>query len=165
MKNMPCPHCRLIGCLIRHGFLRGYTETANSKEGIRGRRFFCSNRKKRQGCGSTFSILFYDLLKRVAVGARSLWRFFEALLAGMSQMKAFDFLALPFSFSTLHRLYRRFKNNQTRLRSRLSSLIKPPPSSLGEEPEHQTLRHLQDAFPDSACPLAEFQRTFQISFI
>src|SRR4051794_3753993 len=42
LKLTPCPHCKVVGMLIRHGFLRGYDQ--NSRKTIRARRVFCSNR-------------------------------------------------------------------------------------------------------------------------
>ena len=56
LKERACPWCRAVGCLIRHGFLRGYGAAAAERV-QRGWRVFCSNRGRKQGCGRTFAIL------------------------------------------------------------------------------------------------------------
>jgi len=38
VKFVPCPHCAQIGCLIGHGFLKGYDSDSDEKV-IRCRRF------------------------------------------------------------------------------------------------------------------------------
>ncbi len=40
LKQTACPHCKLIGFLILHGFLRGYAEKDANEKVIRGRRIF-----------------------------------------------------------------------------------------------------------------------------
>jgi hypothetical protein len=65
LKNNPCPHCRITGCLILHGYLYGYKEDTSSKKVKRGHRIFCNNRlnRKVKGCGRTFSILISGFIK------------------------------------------------------------------------------------------------------
>ena len=53
LKLMPCPHCKCVGALIRHGCLGGL---ADGKRTLRARRVFCSNRQARPGCGRTVSV-------------------------------------------------------------------------------------------------------------
>jgi len=43
LKQYPCPHYKLIGFIILHGFLRGYDESSPIERIIRGRRIYCSN--------------------------------------------------------------------------------------------------------------------------
>ncbi len=40
LKSVACPHCRAVGHLNRHGFLRGYAEEGAERE-HRGWRVFC----------------------------------------------------------------------------------------------------------------------------
>ena len=63
LKQRRCPHCALAGFVICHGFLRGYG-AAGAALAIRGFRFLCSNRRRRQGCGRTYSILLAYVLPR-----------------------------------------------------------------------------------------------------
>lgn len=39
IKLAPCPHCGLIGCLIRHGYLHGYADGKADEKALRGYRF------------------------------------------------------------------------------------------------------------------------------
>ena len=75
IKQTPCPHCRSVGFLNLHGYLRGYNEKSAHKIIIRARRFFCCPRNQRKGCGRTFSIMAADVLKKFIIRAHSLWLF------------------------------------------------------------------------------------------
>ena len=35
LKQMPCPHCKVVGALIRHGYLRGYDDSSPQRQTIR----------------------------------------------------------------------------------------------------------------------------------
>src|SRR5205085_506945 len=67
LKLMPCPHCKTVGNLIRHGCLRGYDESNSQRKTIRARRIFCSNRNARRGCGRTFSVWSADKIRRLSL--------------------------------------------------------------------------------------------------
>ena len=56
LKLTPCPHCKVVGTLIRHGFLYGFDDSSPRQKTVRARRIFCSNRNARPGCGRTFSV-------------------------------------------------------------------------------------------------------------
>ena len=69
--------------LIGHGFRRGYAERGSEVE-VRGRRFFCSNRHRRPGCGRTFSVLLAAVVSRFVVRAVTLFRFVEFVVSGLT---------------------------------------------------------------------------------
>ena len=35
LKQTPCPHCKVVGTLIRHGYLRGYDESNPQRKTVR----------------------------------------------------------------------------------------------------------------------------------
>ena len=76
LKQTPCPHCKVVGTLIRHGCLYGKPNT------VRARQVFCSNRNTRPGCGRTFSVWWADKIRRLSVNAGALWQFLQLAVAG-----------------------------------------------------------------------------------
>jgi hypothetical protein len=82
LKQTPCPHCKVVGALIRHGYLRGYDDGSPQRKTIRARRIFCSNRNARRGCGHTFSVWIADKIRRLSLTTRWLWRFLQRAVAG-----------------------------------------------------------------------------------
>lgn len=164
LKMTACPHCKLFGQLILHGYLRGYSEKHANLKVIRGKRFFCSNRNRRKGCGKTFSLLLPDFIKKFTLSAASLWTYFKTLLAGYSKKKAFESLCLPFTIATAYRLWKKLVLAQPELRTYLTQITAPPPMQCLSEPLLQTITHLQAAFPEVPCPISAFQQHFQVSF-
>src|SRR5882672_10490253 len=129
LKLTPCPHCQVVGALIRHGYLRGYDESSPQRKTVRARRIFCSNRNARRGCGRTFSVWIADKIRRLSLTTGALWR-------------------------TLQRIWQRFDRGQSKIRTALSGRCPPPALSAqpGQRPAAQVLAHLHAAFPD-ACPI------------
>src|SRR5271154_998221 len=82
LKQTPCPHCQVVGALIRHGFLRGFDESSPQRKTVRARRIFCSNRQARRGCGRTFSVWAADKIRRLSLTTGALWRFLQGAVAG-----------------------------------------------------------------------------------
>ncbi len=163
LKLDPCPHCGAIGFLICHGYLRGYGET-NDCDTIRGRRFFCSNRDRRKGCGKTFSLLFAHLLRGFSVSATTLWGFIKGVAKGLSRKAAWEGLRGGFSLETAYRLWRRTRHSQIPIRMRLSR-EKPPPATDSSEPLFEVIAHLETVFPTASCPITAFQEHFQRGFL
>jgi hypothetical protein len=159
LKMESCPHCGQTGFLICHGFLRGYAEVGQERV-IRGRRFFCSNRHRRRGCGHTFSVLLADVLWGFMVRARTLWRYLQGVSGGLSRKAAWERAQAVFSLRSGYRLWRRLYEAQTHIRSRLIRQC-PVPASSAVEPVDQLLAHLQRVFPLAACPLSAYQGHFQ----
>lgn len=82
-KSFACKHCGKVGTLIGHGFLRGYEERSSALC-IRAKRFFCSNRGRRGGCGRTVSAFLSFFVPYFTIMTLSLWRFFHSLCDNLS---------------------------------------------------------------------------------
>ncbi len=159
MKFVHCPHCGRVGFLIGHGFLVGYAE-AGQEMVVRGRRFFCSNRYRRKGCGRTFSVVIADVLVGFMVRACTLFSFLQRVADGLSRKAAWERAAASFSLESGYRLWRRLSEAQTHIKAVLCRQ-RPPPYSPANEPLVQVLDHLLCVFPLSDCPFADFQSRFQ----
>jgi hypothetical protein len=166
LKQIPCPHCKVVGMLIRHGYLYGYDERNPRRKTVRARRIFCSNRPARRGCGRTFSVWSADKIRRLSLTAGCLWRFLQRAVAGTlrAAIRAAD---CPLSDRTLQRIWKRFDRGQCKLRTALSGRCPPPelPAHSPHRPAAQVLAHLQAAFPDADCPIATFQHTLRTFFL
>jgi hypothetical protein len=162
LKQIPCPKCRAVGCLIRHGYLKGHGDEAND-EVRRGWRIFCSDRHLRKGCGKTHSVLLAKFIFRHIVNTQWLWQLLQHIRQGMSVKAAWEKIASPFALDTAYRLRHAFTKSQTFIRSMLLRAGATPKMNVAE-PEWQLIEHLQITFPKSACPVADFQAHFQSSF-
>jgi hypothetical protein len=160
LKLLACPHCRRVGMLVRHGYLRGYDDACARRKTVRARRIFCSNRHRRTGCGRTFSVWIASKIRRLSLTSRSLLAFLQRAIAG-SLAAAIRDTDCPRSERTLRRIWKRFDRAQSRIRTALHGRA-PPPQSLSPSARRpdaaQVLAHLHAAFPDADCPLAAFQQ-------
>jgi len=170
LKLMPCPHCKCVGALIRHGCLGGL---ADGKRTLRARRVFCSNRQARPGCGRTVSVWCADTIRRLSVTTHTLWRFLQQLVAG-SIAAAIRSVAADCrrSVRTWQRLWKRFNLAQSTIRTALCGRCPPPelPAAVPVVPARraaaaQVLAHLQAAFQGAANPIAAFQHAFRTFFV
>jgi len=155
-----CPHCKQSGFLNLHGFLRGNDE--NTTQGIvtRGRRFFCSNRGNRKGCGKTFSILKSFYIWNHTITVILLWKIIEFLLNDMPITRATNL----FNTSTIFRIIKKLSLRQSFIRQKL--LVHPPPEAIrSPKPIHQTMQHLVKTFAEFQNPFEAFQNTFQVSIL
>jgi hypothetical protein len=176
LKCEPCPYCRHTGALNRHGFLKGYDEQNFKQKTIRALRVFCSNRGKAGGCGRTFSVWIADQVKRLFLDAQSLYRFLELAATSGNKSLAFRSLGSSMSHSATYRIWRRFLNAQSAIRTALTAFCPPPKQTrqtlLGEQPNtamssaRATLEHLGEAFKQSPLnPIAAYQDATQSFFI
>jgi hypothetical protein len=165
LKIQACPHCKLTGFLILHGYLYGYSETSDTAKNKRAHRVFCSNRNNRQGCGRTFSVFDARFIRNFIFTAGILWLFLKNTKTGMNRFKAAKKLSIEWSDTSIYRLYKRFKNNQPHIRSLLLSIKDPPCQTKTQHPEIQTIYHLESAFDGVFNPIAMFQHHFQQSFL
>jgi hypothetical protein len=131
-KGWACPHCRRHGMINRHGSLRGLSESAAGKDALRGRRFLCSKRGARGGCGRTFSVLLSTVIAAATVRSRELWRFYLAKLSGESVLSAWEGLGSRFSVEAAHTWWRRWRRGQFALRVVLAQGRDPPASGMAE---------------------------------
>jgi hypothetical protein len=166
LKQTRCPHCKGVGTLIRHGFLRGYDEGNSQQKTVRARRVFCSNRHARPGCGRTFSVWRADKIRRLSLTTRALWRFLKDAVAGSIAAAIRNVTDCRRSDRTWQRLWKRFDLGQSKIRTALSA-CRPPPEPAAKSsrrPATQVLAHLQAVFPDADC-LATFQHTMRTFFM
>ena len=165
LRITPCPHCKKVGSLIKHGFLRGYDQDHQLNKTVRAARVFCSNRKRAQGCGRTFSVWMADKIKRLFLNADSLWKFLSQAVANNNKLDAFRKLNSGLSDSAPYRIWKRFLQAQAAIRTALTGLCKPPQVA-SENPAQLTLAHLQKAFQEhSLSPIAAFGATLQTFFM
>lgn len=163
LKFTQCKHCLAIGCLILHGYLRGYHESGSKQDLVRGRRIYCSKRNRKKGCGKTFSLLKASLIKHYTTTASTITTFLNNLLDGYSKKEAFKKKDSIVSDTSIYRYYKRFDENIPKIRTLLLT-IKPPPDEPGlKNPFLQTVKHLKDVFCDHECMIAAFQNTFNTS--
>jgi hypothetical protein len=165
LKLTPCPHCKAVGMLIRHGTLQGFDESNPPRKVVRARRVFCSDRNARHGCGRTFSIWLADKIRRLSLTTRALWKFLKNAV-GEGIAAAIRGADCPRSDRTLQRVWKRFNQAQSQLRTALTGRCPPPRLSDGSHPPAaEVLAHLQVAFPGTDCPIAAFQQTLRIFFL
>lgn len=166
LKQTPCPHCQVVGALIRHGFLRGYDDSSPQRKTVRARRIFCSNRQARPGCGRTFSVWAADKIRRLGLTTTGLWRFLQRAVAN-GILAAIRGCHCHLSDRTWLRIWQRFQRGQSHIRTALFGRCPPPelPAQPALRPAAQVLAHLQAAFPDAPCPIAAFQQTLRTFFV
>jgi hypothetical protein len=169
VKQTPCPHCKRVGNLIRHGALSGFDESSPREKTVRARRVFCSNRNARPGCGRTFSVWLADKIRRLSLTTAALWRFLQAAVAG-SILAAGRALGCQLSDRTWQRIWNRFDHAQSKIRTALWGRCPPPeslpklPAEPARQPAAQVLAHLQAVFP-AHCPIAAFQHAMHAFFV
>lgn len=164
LKISPCPHCKTVGALIKHGFLRGYDHNNQLNKSIRAARVYCSNRYRAAGCGRTFSVWTADKIKHFFLSAHSLWQFLNEAATSGSKLGAFRKLACGLNESATYHVWRRFLNALAAIRTALCPLCEPP--RIDEDcPAIHTLKHLHLAFKEhTLSPIAAFQATFKTFF-
>ena len=162
LSAMQCPECGATGCLIRHGYVRGYVSP--DRRGIRSQRIRCKKSPKRNGCGVSRSLKPSTTLPRRCFNAKDLWRFIEQLRQGRSIKSAWEQAAVRLSLDTGYQIHKQLCLCQSVLRTRLSSRGPPPETKSAGLPIFQVFDHLKGAF-GSQCPVSEYQIAFQRSFL
>ena len=166
LKQTPCPHCKAVGTLNRHGGLFGFDDSSPQQKTLRARRVFCSNRRRRPGCGRTVSIWIAGKIRRSSLTTSTLWAFLRRAVAG-SLAAAVRATPGRRSGRCWQRLWTRFDRAQSRIRTALLSRGPPPegsPGSVRRPDIAQVLDHLHATFAHAADPLAAYQRATR-SFI
>ncbi|MDI1247465.1 MAG: hypothetical protein PSV13_01155 [Lacunisphaera sp.] len=125
-KQWTCPHCRRAGTLNAHGALRGGAEHGPGKDARRGRRFFCSDRGRRPGCGRTFSVFLAQVFAGASVRTAAWWRFCRGRLAGLGVLAAWEAARSGFSLESAYRWWRGWRRAEPALRSRWWRGREPP---------------------------------------
>jgi hypothetical protein len=167
LKLMPCPHCKVVGALNRHGSLYGFDDSSSRHKTQRARRIFCNNRRQaRPGCGRTFTLWHADKIRRLGLTSACLLRFL--LLAATTSLRAASrSVNCHLTDRTMQRIWKRFDLGQTNIRVALLARCPLPP--LPTQPTRrpaaaQVLAHLQTAFPD-ADPIAAYQYATRSFFV
>ncbi len=162
LKFYQCTHCKQYGCLILHGYLKGHSDV-NQNTILRGHRIYCSNRRVqgKNGCGHTVSVMLWYIIKHFRITADTLWKFLDHIINGWNRLRAFD--CNPFHNSSVYRIYQRFKCNQTRIRTLLLRIEKPPDNPSIKNPVTATIIHLKSIF--KTHPICHFQYYFQTKII
>jgi hypothetical protein len=167
LKLTPCPHCRAIGTLIRHGSLHGFDDQTPPRKVLRARRVFCSNRHRRPGCGRTVSVFLAETIRRSSLSARTLLAFLRhAVAKGIAG--ATRAVKTPLSGRTWQRVWRRFDLAQSRLRTALRGRGPPPEGPfppLRRPAAAHVLAHLDALFPHDESPIAAYQQATQSGFL
>jgi hypothetical protein len=166
LKLTPCPHCRTVGTLIRHGVLTGFDDSSPRRT-VRARRIFCSNRHRRCGCGRTISVWLADKIRRLSVTTRTVWTFLKRAVAG-SIAAAIRETDCPRCDRTFRRIWNRFQRGQSAIRTALLSRGPPPEGAAASSrrpADAQVLAHLQSTFPQAECPIAAFQQATRSFFL
>lgn len=140
VKVIPCAFCGAHDTLIGHGFLRGYAEHS-SLEIIRGRRFLCSNRGKRRGCGRTIAVLLSLYVPKRSATTSTLWAFFSRLSEGLSAPCAAKLSQLSLCVRSAYRIACSLRRASFGFRTWLATRG-PPPDSVGATPIAQLRSHL-----------------------
>lgn len=174
LKLIPCPHCKAVGTLNRHGVLKGYQEENVRHKTVRAQRVFCSNRNRARGCGRTFSVWIADKVKRLFLSAEQLWGFLKEAARTNNKRQAFAALNSGMSDSAPYRIWKRFQKAQAAIRTTLCSVCTPPqlngePSrnkQTSDSPADNTLAHLVKAFGGGQLnPIAAYQLSLQTFFL
>lgn len=164
----------------RHGFLKGYDELNFTQKAVRAIRVSCSNRGGNLGCGRTFSVWIADKVKRLFLDTKSLWQFLHQAATTGNISQAFHKLDSSMADSAVYRIWKRFLQAQSTIRTALTAICSPPKlSTAGDLPDHTphqtaqaTIAHLQEAFNDSTLaalrslnPIEAYQVKTQSFFI
>ena len=168
LKRTPCPHCKVVGTLIRHGCLRGYDEGSPRRKTVRARRVYCSNRHRRRGCGRTFSVWLADKVRRLSLTTFALRRFLQGVVADGIAAAIRAVADCQRSDRTWQRIWKRFDLGQSRIRTALLACRPPPETPAGptrRPAAAQVLAHLHAAFPGAGCPIAAFQHATRTFFV
>lgn len=164
LKLTPCPHCQVVGALIRHGSLYGFDDNNPHRQTRRARRILCSNRNRRPGCGRTFAVWAAAKIRRLSLTTAALGRFLQRAVAG-GLLAAIRGGRCHLCERTMLRIWQRFRRGQSQIRTALAGRCAPPERPAAHRPEGQTLAHLQAAFPAAPCPVAAFQHALRTFFV
>ena len=164
LKQTACPHCKVVGTLIRHGFLYGFDDSSPQRRTLRARRIFCSNRHARPGCGRTFSVWLADKIRRLSLTTGGVWRFLQRV-ADDGIRAAIRVANGHLSDRTWCRIWKRFDLGQSKIRTALLGRCPPPELPAEHRPAAHVLAHLHAAFPNDPCPIAAFQHTMRAFFV
>ena len=159
LQTRPCPHCDKHHALKAHGFLRATDST------IRGIRLDCANRYSNQGCGRTFPVYFEKHIPHASLTCQQVSRLIGSYQETTPD-KGIELIGRIAhgicSQSTAYRWIKKFRLNQSTLRSQAYLLTEPEKVEAGSVLSN-TWQHLLKAFPTASCILSAFQSKLQIN--
>lgn len=88
LDNLQCVHCKQTHQLMSHGFI--YKKRACAEPEAIGKRVFCSNRRRRTGCGRTMRLYQAYTVRYLHYAGEQVVAFVAFLLAGMSVRLAYE---------------------------------------------------------------------------
>jgi hypothetical protein len=160
----PCPHCRVIGCLNRHGSRSRFDERTR-QDAVCEARVYCNNRGKMKGCGRTYPVVLIERMAGYIVTCTTLWAFLLILLQGNTIKDSWKPATTRFCPDTGYKLRQAFIRSQSHIRTLLSKLGPPGGLHGATDPVLQTIQQVRYAFSGSSCPISAFQLRFQKPFL
>jgi len=161
---VPCPHCRVTGCLNRHGKRKRFDERTG-EETVCAARVFCNDRGNMQGCGRTYSVMLIERMHQYIVSCATLWSFLLLLLEDGFIKDAWESATSAFCLDTGYKLRQSFIRSQSHIRTLVSKLGPPGKLNGVTSPVLQTIQHLKSVFKGSSCPISAVQLHFQTPFL
>lgn len=87
LDDASCRHCGKTQQLVSHGFV--YKKRAGAEPQAVGKRVFCSNRKRRTGCGRTMRLYLDSTVRWLHHAGAHVVAFMLALIAGRTVQQAY----------------------------------------------------------------------------
>ena len=109
-----------------------------------------------------------DKVKRLFLDAKSLWEFLHQAATTGNKSQAFQQLRCSMGDSATYRIWKRFLQAQSAIRTALAAFCPPPRQTTESNSQcaaQATVAHLQEAFKDSPLnPIAAYQVQTQSFF-
>ncbi len=115
-KQTPCPHCKVVGTLNRHGSLLRYDESSPQQRMVRARRVFLAATARHARLRAIVQRLgAADKIRRLSLTTVALWRFLQAAVAsGIFAASSCRWLAEPSGPG--NGIWKRFDPGQSQIR-------------------------------------------------
>jgi hypothetical protein len=157
-----CIHCQKHGSLVKHGFVWGpdYEQKKANISRIKARRFYCSNRGLRNGCGRTITVHLCNSIPHHRTLACTLWQWLLSVLTEENVHQAWHHFRLKFSLSTGYRLWHKAHNHLSYWRNQLAQ-VSEWSDIKGKTNFSFVINHFKASFPIDS--LSACQQRFQQS--
>jgi len=99
------------------------------------------------------------------LSASTLWTFLKLVICLGNKAQAMREAKLDLSISSAYRLWKRFSNCQSHIRTMLATCCPAPELPHTRQDAEQTAAHLEAAFPGEPCPIVSFQHRLQTAFL
>lgn len=115
LKDERCPHCQQAHQQISHGFV--YKKQVRGEPYPVGKRIFCSNRRRRTGCGRTTQLYVASVIRYLHYAGTFVIAFVLAMLKGFSVQAAYHQATGAETPRNAYRWIHRFMNQLSVYRS------------------------------------------------